>query len=96
MHESLMTQNSVVPIDLDSPAAKAHCKALKLQPPGSDCVTIWGVYMPCEDLNKRKQIYELIKQTVQGEAAKAIKDGKTPPHNIVTGDMNAALFSQDI
>lgn len=41
-HETLTTQHSAKTIDLRDPAAKAHCKGNKLQPPGSDCLSIWG------------------------------------------------------
>ena len=40
VHNSLTTQNSVEVIDHNHPAAKTQCKALKIQPPGSDCLTI--------------------------------------------------------
>ena len=36
IHETLTTQNSVETINLEDPIARAHCKAIKLQPPGSD------------------------------------------------------------
>ncbi len=42
IHNSLTTQNSIDTISHNHPAAKAHLKTLKIKPPGSDCLTIWG------------------------------------------------------
>lgn len=96
VHESLTTQHSVETIDLNDPAAKAHCKGIKLQPPGSDCLNIWGVYLPCDDVQKTRKIYELIKHTAESEAAKAVKDSLPPTHSVIAGDMNAALLPRDV
>ena len=57
VHASLTTQNSVQLINLDHPAAKGHCKCMKLQPSGSEALTIWGVYIPCTDMQTRKEVY---------------------------------------
>ena len=42
VHKSLTSQNSVDLIDHNNPAAKSQLKTLKIKPPGSDCLTIWG------------------------------------------------------
>ncbi len=96
IHESLATQHSVEAIDLNDPAAKAHCKAVKLQPPGSECLTIWGVYLPCDDMQKREKLYALMQHRVQTEAEHATKNNLPPSEHIVAGDMNAALFPEDV
>ncbi len=96
IHKSLTTQQSVETIDLNDPAAKAHCKGIKLQPPGSDSVTIWGVYLPCDDMPKREKLYAMIKHRVQTEAKQAVQNSLPPTHNIVAGDMNAALIPADV
>ncbi|DBA92484.1 TPA: hypothetical protein ACH3X1_002717 [Trebouxia sp. C0004] len=57
-HKSLTSQNSVELID-HTPAAKSHLKTLRNKPPGSDCLTIWGVYLPSNDLRKREMLYQL-------------------------------------
>ena len=47
VHASLTMQNSVQLIHLDHPVAKGHCNCLKIQPPGSDALTIWGHAQIC-------------------------------------------------
>ena len=96
VQESFTTQNSVETINHDHPAAKAHCKAVKIHPPGSDCIIIWGLYLPSDNMQKREQLYELITRDMRSEQEKAVQAGLTLPFNIVAGDMNAALFPGDI
>jgi len=52
VHNSFTTQKSIETISHNHPAAKAHLKTLKIKPPGSDCLTIWGVYLPNNDMPK--------------------------------------------
>ena len=80
VHEALATQHSVELINFNTPAATAHCKAFRLQPPGSECIIIWGVYMLCNGMHKRIQMYELIKQEIRAADEKACKSGQTPYH----------------
>ncbi len=96
VHKSLTSQNSVELIDHNSPAAKSHLKTLKIEPPGSDCLTIWGVYLPSDKLQKREVLYQVITDYVRSEDKKASLAGLPMPYNIMAGDMNAALFKQDV
>ena len=95
VHTSLTTQNSVQLINLDHPAAKGHCKCLKIQPPGSEALTIWGVYVPYTDMHTRKQVYSLLQKEMQTQDRIALEAGKPRPHHILAGDMNAALYVDD-
>jgi len=61
VYNSLTTQNSIEIISHNHDAAKAHLKTLK--PPGSDCLTIWGVYLPSHDMQKREQLYQVYRMT---------------------------------
>ena len=46
VHKSLTSQQAVELINHNRPAAKSNLKTLKLVSPGSDGVTIWGMYLP--------------------------------------------------
>lgn len=96
VHETLTPQQSVETIDLNDPAAKAHCKGNKLQPPGSEILITWGVYLPCDDMPKRPKLYAMINHRVQTEVEQAVKNSLPSTHNIVAGDMNAALMPEDV
>ena len=96
VHNSHTTQNSVETISHNHPAAKAHLKTLKVKPPGSDCLTIWGLYLPSDDLQKREQLYQVIQNDMKVEADKATRAGLPQPYNVMAGDMNAALFKGDV
>ena len=96
VHKSLTSQNSVKLIDHINPAAKSHLKTLKIKPPGSDCLTIWGVYLPSDNLQKRQELYQVITDCMRSEDKKASLAGLPMPYNIIAGDMNAALFKQDV
>ena len=95
VHASLTTQNSVQLIHLDHPAAKGHCKCLKIQPPGSDALTIWGVYVPCTDMHTRKEVYNLLQTEMQTQDKIALEAGSSKPCHILAGDMNAGLYMDD-
>ena len=95
MHTSLTTQHSVQLINLDHPAAKGHCKCMKLQPPGSEALTIWGVYVPCTDMHTRKEVYNLLQTEMQAQDRLALEAGSPKSHHILAGDMNAALYTDD-
>ncbi len=71
VHKSLTSQNSVELIDHNNPAAKSHLKTLRIKPPGSDCLTIWGVYLPSNNLQKRQELYQVITDCVRSEDKKA-------------------------
>jgi len=96
VHKPLTSQNSVELIHHNHPAAKSHLKTLRIKPPGSDCLTIWGVYLPSDDLQKREELYQVIKDAMSSEDNKASHAGLPLPYNIMAGDMNAALFKQDV
>ena len=96
VHRSLTSQNLVELVDHYSPAAKSHLKTLKIKPPGSDCLTIWGVYLPSDNLQKREVLYQVITDCLRSEDKKASLAGLPMPYNIIAGDMNAALFKQDV
>ena len=96
VHKSLTSQNSVELIDHNNPAAKTHLKTLKIKPPGSDCLTIWGVYLPSDNTQKRQELYQVIADCMRSEDKKASLAGLPMPYNIIAGDMNAALFKQDV
>ena len=96
VHKSLTSQNSIELIDHNDPAAKSHLKTLKIKPPGSDCLTIWGVYLPSDDLQKREVLYKVTTDAMSSEDKKASLAGLPLPYNIIAGDMNAALFKQDV
>ena len=96
VHKFLTSQNSVELIDHNNPAAKSHLKTLKIKRPGSDCLTIWGVYLPSNDLQKREVLYQVITVSMRSEDKKASLAGLPLPYNIIAGDMNAALFKQDV
>ena len=95
VHTSLTTQNSMQLINLDHPAAKGHCKCLKIQPPGSEALTIWGVYVPCTSMHTRKEVYNLLHTEMQAQDKIALEAGKSKPCHILAGDMNAALYMDD-
>ena len=95
VHKSLISQNLVELIDHNNPAAKSHLKTLKTKPPGKDCLTIWGVYLP-SDLQKREVLYQVITGSMSSKDTKASLAGLPLPYNIMAGDMNAALFKQDV
>jgi len=95
VHKYLPSQNSVELIHHNHPAAKSHLKTLKIKPPASDCLTIWGVYLPSDDLQKREEVYQVTKDAMSSEDNKASHAGLPLPYNIMAGDMNAALFKQD-
>ncbi len=92
VHKSLTSQNLVELIDHNNPAAKSHLKTLKIKPPGRDCLTIWGVYLPSDDLQKREVLYQIITDSMSSEDKKASLAGLPLPYNIIAGNMNAALF----
>ena len=92
---TLTTQNSVQLVNLDHPAAKGHCKCLKIQPPGSEALTIWGVYVPCTDMHTRKEVYNLLQAEMQTQDSIALGAGRSKPCHILAGDMNAALYMDD-
>ena len=96
VHKSLTSQNSVEWIDHNNPAAKSHLKTLKIYPPGSDCLTMWGVYLPSDNLQKREVLYQVITDCVRSEDQKASLAGLPMPYNIIAGNMNASLFKQDV
>ena len=75
VHTSLTTQHLVQLINLDHPAAKGHCKRTKLQPPGSEALTIWGVYVPCTDMHTRKEVYNLLQTEMQAQDKLALEAG---------------------
>ena len=60
VHCSLLTQKTVNPKRIDNQAAKGHCKAVSITPPGSDSLIIWGVYIP-HDQKERDKVYEMLK-----------------------------------
>ena len=95
VHASLTTQNSVEIVDHNNPAAKSHCKALKIQPPGSAALFVWGLYVPCTDMQKRQQLYSVIKKDMQAVNNAAADLGEQLPYHIMAGDMNAALYDDD-
>ena len=83
VHKSLTSQNLVELIDHNNPAAKSHLKTLKTKPPGSDCLTIWGVYLPSDDLQKREVLYQVITDSMSSEDKKASLAGLALPYNII-------------
>jgi len=93
VHKSLTSQTSVELIEHNNPAAKSHLKTLKIQPPGSDCLTIWGV---CHDVPIREVLYQVITDSTSAEDKQASLAGLPLPYIIIAGDMNAALFKQDV
>ena len=75
-------------INLEDSIARAHCKAIKLQPPGSDSLTIWGVYLPFDDMQKRERLYKLVEHNLKVETDKASKDScKDRMHQEFAGAM---------
>ena len=95
IHESLTSQNSVKLVDIDDPAAKSHCKTVSISPPGSTTITIWGLYLPCNKIEKRRQICELIHKGMTTIDEEACRLGQNPLYHIIAGDMNAALYPDD-
>ena len=83
VHTSLTTQNSVQLVNLDHPTAKGHCKCLKIQPPGSEALTIWGVYVPCTDIHTRKEVYTLLHAEMQTQDRIAIEAGRSKACHIL-------------
>ncbi len=96
VHNSLTTQNSIETISHNHPAAKAHLKTFEIKPPGSDWLTIWGVYLPSDDMQKREQLYQVIQNDMKLEADKAARAGLPQPYNFMAEDMNAALLTGDV
>ena len=96
VHKSLTSQHSVELIDHNHPATKSHLKTLKIRPPGSDCLTIYGVYLPSDDVQKREVLYQAIQDAMRSEREEASHAGLSQPYNIMAGDMNAAVFKEDV
>ena len=92
---TIAVHTSVQLIHLDHPAAKGHCKCLKIQPPGSEALTIWGVYVPCTDMHKRKDVYNLLQTEMQTKDKIALEAGSSKPCHTLAGDTNAALYMDD-
>jgi len=64
---------------------------LRIRPPGSDCETMRGVYLPSNDLQKREELYQVITDCMSSEDKRASHAGLPMPYNIMAGGMNAAL-----
>ncbi len=79
MHKSLTSQHSVELIHHNHPVAKPHLKTLKIKPPGSDCLTMWKVYLPSNDLQKRELLYQVITDSMSCEDKRASHAGLTLP-----------------
>ena len=62
---------------------QGHAVGLQIQPPNSDAMTVWGVYMPFEPAN-RKAIYSHLSASLANAQ-----------FAIVGGDWNATLFPTD-
>ena len=90
VHKSLTTQNSLETISHKHFAGKAHLIMLRRKPPGSDCLTMWEVYLPSNDIQKREQLYQVIQNGMKYEADKAA--GRPQPYDIIAGDMIAVLL----
>ena len=93
VHTDLLTQNSVSLIRIQNPIAKGHCKAVKIQPPGSDCILVWGVYVP-HDTNDRQKVYDMLREEVP-KATSQIRLTGCKCVSIMAGDWNAALLEGD-
>ena len=83
---------SVTPVRIEEPAAKGHCKVVQIMPPGSDCLIIWGVYIP-HDPEERKHVYAMLRSAVAKAEAEVPADRKC--FSIMAGDWNAALLEGD-
>ena len=70
-------------------------KCLKIQPPGSEALTVWGVYVPCTDMHTRKEVHNLVQTEMQTQDKIALEAGSSKPCHILAGDMNAALYMDD-
>ena len=57
MHKSLTSQYFTELIDHNDRAAKPHLITLRMRPLGSDCLTMWGVYLLNDDLQKTEELY---------------------------------------
>ncbi len=57
---------------------------------------VWGVYLPSDDLRNREEQHEVIQDAMSSENDKASHAGLQLPYKIMAGDMNAALFKQDV
>ncbi len=51
-------------------------------------LTIWGVYLPSDDLRKREKLYQVIQDAMSRENDKTSHAGLPLPYNIMAGDMN--------
>ena len=70
LHKSLLTQSTVNPVRMKDPAAKGHCKAVTITPPGSDCLVAWGLYKPsCQGL-----IDGLADQGIKSQTTEALSE----------------------
>ena len=52
--------------------------------------------LPSNDLQKREVLYQVITDSMSSEDRKASHAGLPLPYNIIAGDINAALFTQDV
>ena len=93
VHIDFLTQNSVSLIRIQNPIAKGHCKAVKIQQPGSDCIIIWGVYVPHDTIDRRR-VYDMLREEVPKATAQANSTG-CKCVSIMAGDWNAALLEGD-
>ena len=66
-----------------------------MQPPGSEDLTIWGMYVPCTDMHTRKEMYNLLQTEMQTQHRVALEAGKPKSYHILAGDMIAALYTDD-
>ena len=89
---TFLTQASVTPVRIDDTAAKGHCKAVQIMPLGSDCLIIWGVYIP-RDPEEREHVYAMLRSAVAKAEAEVPADRKC--FSIMAGDWNAALLEGD-
>ena len=94
VHKSLLTQSTVKPVRIEDPAAKGHCKAVTITPPGSDRLVAWGLYIP-HDREEREAVYAMLKRDIpKAEAEVTAATGKKC-FTIMAGDWNAALLTGD-
>jgi len=96
VHTYLTCQSLVELIVHNNLAAKSHLKTLGMRLPGSDCLNIWKVNLPSNDLQMREVLYQVIADSTSCKDKRASHAGLPLPYNIMAGGMNAALFKQDV
>lgn len=80
-------------LQVDNSPAKVHCTVVKVHPPGSDCLIVWGVYVPHE-AEERRKVYDMLRVEVPKVWAEH-KSAKHKCFSIMAGDWKTQRCCQE-